>query len=65
MGENGCGFGLDFIKKKFKKEIKRKLTMKVPNFLYTNSILLLDTKKNQTQSFTFIEIFFFGLFSLK
>ena len=39
--------------------------MKVPNFLYTNSILLLDTKKNQTQSFTFIEIFFFGLFSLK
>ena len=25
MGENGCGFGLDFIKKKFKKEKKTKI----------------------------------------
>ena len=47
MGGCGRGFGLEFMRKsKLRKKIlKRKLlNMMVPNFLYTNSMLLFVTK---------------------
>ena len=42
MGENGRGFGLDFmskskLNKKFKTKKRKLLNMMVPNFSYSNS----------------------------
>ena len=56
MGESGRSFRLEFMKKsKFEKKllkIKKKrilLNMMVPNFLYTNSMLLFVTRTIRTQ----------------
>ena len=72
MGESGRDFGLEFMRKSklkkgnFKlKKTRKLLNMIVPNFAYTNSMLLLVTRTARTQSFTFYKERFFGTFHLK
>ena len=53
-------------KKKFQIEQKRKLlNMTVPDFLYTNSMLLLATRTTRTISFTFYKEFLLDPFHSK